>query len=77
MERFEGQSVLITGASGGLGQQLARDFATEGASVVLNYASSKEAADNTAAHIVAAGGEALTCRADIARSTQVHSMVEN
>ncbi|WP_170481754.1 SDR family NAD(P)-dependent oxidoreductase [Ruegeria arenilitoris] len=75
MELFAGQSVLITGASGGLGKQLALDFATQGAKVALNYASSKEKADKTAARIVAAGGEALTCCADIARSDDVHSMV--
>ena len=73
---FEGQSVLITGASGGLGEQMSRDFARKGAKVALNYSSSKERADRTAAGILEAGGEAVTIRADIARSEEVHSMVE-
>ena len=73
---FEGQSVLITGASGGLGEQMSRDFASEGAKVALNYASSAERAEGTAASIADAGGEALAVRADIARSDEVHSMVE-
>lgn len=76
MGRFAGKSVLITGASGGLGQQLAQDFATEGAKVALNYASSTEKAEKAAARVVASGGEALICRADIARADEVFSMVK-
>lgn len=76
MVLFAGQSVLITGASGGLGQQLALDFARQGAKVALNYASSKEKAEKTASQIVDAGGEAITFCADIARSDSVHSMVD-
>ena len=76
MERFEGKSVLITGASGGLGLQLARDFANESAKVALNYSSSEERAERAADRIVDAGGEAPTVRADIARSDEVNSMVE-
>ena len=77
MGRFTGQSVLITGASGGLGEQLALDFAAEGAKVALNYASSKAKAEETAARIVATGGEALVCGADIARAEDVRSMVDS
>ena len=40
MSRFFGKSVLITGGSGGLGRQLALDFAREGAQVAVNYAAS-------------------------------------
>lgn len=77
MERFKGKSVLITGASGGLGQQLTRDFASEGAKVALNYASSEERAERAAARIMEAGGAALTVRADIAHHNEVNSMVEH
>ena len=73
---FDGQSVLITGASGGLGEQMSRDFAKEGARVALNYASSKERAERTAASILDEGGEALTVHADIACFDEVRSMVE-
>ena len=47
MTRFQNQSVLITGAGGGLGQQLALDFAAEGAKVILNYARYKVPAEKT------------------------------
>jgi len=77
MERFAGKSVLITGASRGLGAQLARDFAREGANVALNYTSSKDEAEATAADIVSEGGTALACRADIAQSGDVDAMVQH
>ena len=76
MGRFSEKSVLITGASGGLGAQLAHDFAKEGAKIALNYASSKEKAEAIAARFLTAGGEVMTCRADIARSAEVHTMVD-
>lgn len=76
MSHFSGKSVLITGASGGLGQQLAVDFALEGASVAVNYCSSEKAAEETVAQIRAADGNAMACRADIACSDDVEAMVE-
>jgi len=45
MSQFLGKSVLITGASGGLGHQLAVDFAEQGANVTVNYSSSQAAAE--------------------------------
>ena len=76
MPRFTDQTVLITGASGGLGRQLALDFAAEGARVVLNFANSAGPATETAARITGAGGRALAIRADIARPAEVAAMVE-
>jgi len=76
MSRFSGRSVLITGASGGLGQQLAVDFAREGADVTINYLSSAEAAEEVVARIKQANGQAMACRADIASSDDVNAMVE-
>ena len=77
MSQFSEKSVLITGASGGLGQQLALDFAREGAHVAVNYFSSAEAAEETVAQIRADNGQAVACRADIACSDDVKAMIEH
>jgi len=76
MTQFSGKSVLITGASGGLGQQLAMDFAREGANVAINYASSAKTAEEIVARIKASGGKAIACHADITSSDDVEVMVE-
>jgi len=75
MSQFLGKSVLITGASGGLGQQLAVDFAEQGAKVTVNYSSSQAAADTVVDQIKQAGGQAFACRADISRAQDVNEMV--
>ena len=77
MSQFAGKSVLITGAGRGLGQQLAVDFALEGANVAVNYLSSAEAAEETVARIKADDGQAIACQADIACSDDVRAMVEH
>ena len=45
MTEFSGKRVLITGASRGIGRQLAIDFAADGARVAVNYAHSRDAAE--------------------------------
>ena len=76
MKRFAEKSVLITGAGRGLGQQLALDFAREGANVTVNYSSSAEAAEETVARIRKTNGQATACHADIACAEDVNAMVE-
>jgi 3-oxoacyl-[acyl-carrier protein] reductase len=76
MSRFSEKSVLITGGSGGLGHQLAADFAREGANVTVNYSSSAEAAEETVARIRKTNGQATACHADIACAEDVNAMVE-
>jgi 3-oxoacyl-[acyl-carrier protein] reductase len=76
MTRFAEKSVLITGAGRGLGQQLALDFAREGANVTVNYSSSAEAAEETVALIRKNNGQATACHADIACAEDVNAMVE-
>lgn len=76
MPQFSEKSVLITGASGGLGQQLAVDFAREGANVTVNYSSSAAAADEIMARIRETGGQAIACQADITHVEHVKAMVE-
>jgi 3-oxoacyl-[acyl-carrier protein] reductase len=76
MPQFAEKSVLITGASRGLGHQLAMDFAREGANVTVNYSSSAEAADKIVACIRKTGGQAMACQANIACADDVNAMVE-
>ncbi len=63
---LQGKAVLITGASTGIGAELARAFAAQGAMVGLHYNSSAEAAKTLADEIVATGGKVHLIRADIA-----------
>ena len=52
MSRLAGKVALVTGASTGIGAGIAKNLGTEGATVVVNYATSREGADRTVAEIV-------------------------
>jgi 3-oxoacyl-[acyl-carrier protein] reductase len=59
MGKLTGKVAVVTGASKGIGARIAKELATQGASVVVNYASSKEGADRVADEITKAGGKAV------------------
>lgn len=61
-----GKTALVTGASRGLGKAIAEKLAAAGALVVVNYASNREAAEATVAHIEAKGGRAFAVQAKLA-----------
>jgi NAD(P)-dependent dehydrogenase (short-subunit alcohol dehydrogenase family) len=70
-----GKVVLITGASGGLGREMAVDFAREDARVVVHYRSGVEAAEVVAESIENMGGEAITAQADLTDRSAVQHML--
>lgn len=76
LPEFSGAAVLITGASTGIGAELARAFALQGAKVGLHYNASKEAAEMLAAEIRTSGGTVELIRADVANSEEVKAAVE-
>jgi 3-oxoacyl-[acyl-carrier protein] reductase len=67
---------LVTGASRGIGRAIAEELARSGATVVVNYARSPEAAADVVAAITAAGGKAWSIQADVAVEEQVEAMVK-
>ncbi|MCM0593483.1 MAG: 3-oxoacyl-[acyl-carrier-protein] reductase [Gloeotrichia echinulata IR180] len=71
LQLLRGKVAIITGASRGIGRAIAQELATYGANVVVNYASSSNAADNLVAEITATGGQAIAVQADVSKIEQV------
>src|SRR3954466_15643687 len=69
--KLEGKVAVVTGASKGIGAEIARHLAAEGASVVVNYSTSREGADRVVADITKAGGRAVAVQANVARPEDV------
>jgi 3-oxoacyl-[acyl-carrier protein] reductase len=69
-------TVLVTGGSGGIGRAVCLEFGRAGWRVGVHYLSRKQEADRTAALINNAGGEAVSCLADIRQAAQVQEMVQ-
>jgi len=69
--------VLVTGASRGLGREIAFRFGSAGERVVVNYLASEEAATRVADEIIHAGGEAIIQRADVRSSSEVDAMLHD
>jgi 3-oxoacyl-[acyl-carrier protein] reductase len=75
MSKLQGKVAVVTGASKGIGAGIAKKLAAEGASVVVNYASSKEGADAVVAAIVAAGGKAVAVAGDVSKQKDAEGII--
>src|SRR5580698_3486539 len=72
--KLEGKVAVVTGASKGIGAGIAKQFAREGASVVVNYSSSKEGADRVVAEIVKQGGTAIAVQGNVAKKADIERL---
>ena len=73
-KKLAGKVAVVTGASKGIGADIAKHFGTEGAAVVVNYASSKEGADRVVDEITKRGGKAIAVQANVARKAEVERL---
>ncbi|UJF25787.1 3-oxoacyl-[acyl-carrier-protein] reductase [Planococcus sp. 107-1] len=76
MSKLAGKTAIITGASRGIGAEIARKFSEAGAKVVVNYSGSQEKAEAVVAEIQEKGGEAIAVKANVSDSDAVKSMID-
>jgi 3-oxoacyl-[acyl-carrier protein] reductase len=73
-KKLNGKVAIVTGASKGIGASIAKHLAAEGASVVVNYASSKAGAEKVVDEIKTGGGKAVAVQADVAKKTDIERL---
>ena len=76
MSRLQGKIAVVTGASKGIGASIAEHFGAEGASVVVNYSSSKPGADAVVKKIQDKGGKAVAIQADLSKPEDVSKLFQ-
>ncbi|MCE7073787.1 SDR family oxidoreductase [Dyadobacter sp. CY327] len=76
MKNLIDKVILVTGASRGIGAAIARALAAAGAKVIVNYAGSQQAADQTVSEITDHGGEAIAIRADVSSAADVKTLFD-
>ncbi|MDZ8107469.1 MAG: 3-oxoacyl-[acyl-carrier-protein] reductase [Nostoc sp. DedQUE12a] len=75
MTLLKDKVAIVTGASRGIGRAIAIELATQGAIVVVNYASSSAAAEAVVTEITTAGGQAIALQADVSKVEQVDALI--
>ena len=73
-KKLAGKVAIVTGASKGIGAEIARQLAGEGASVVVNYSSSKEGAERVVADITRKDGKAIAVQANVANPADIRRL---
>jgi 3-oxoacyl-[acyl-carrier protein] reductase len=74
--RLKNKTAVVTGASKGIGAEIARALAKEGANVVVNYNSDAAGADKVVAAIMEKGGTAIAIKADVSKGADIQAMFE-
>src|SRR2546423_5774797 len=70
-QKLRGKVAIVTGASKGIGAAIATHLGQAGASVVVNYSSSKEGADRVVADITSQGGKAIAVQANVSQKSDI------
>jgi 3-oxoacyl-[acyl-carrier protein] reductase len=72
--KLDGKVAVVTGASKGIGAGIAKEFAAQGASVVVNYTSAKQDADRVVDEISKRGGRAIAVQGNVAKKSEVERL---
>ena len=73
-KKLQGNVAVVTGASKGIGASIAKALADEGASVVVNFSSSKQDADRVVADITGRGGKAVAVQGNVSKQADIERL---